>query len=103
MSYRLDAIAEEEVDEHKVRYSGTIHDLWRDDPAKLIEYNWKDVELCVKIDAKVRIVDFCRMLARHVGCSIDRSLHNSKIVDMYILNYAHGRYASICPKTHGGR
>ena len=92
MSYRLDAIAEEEVDEHKVRYSGTIHDLWRDDPAKLIEYNWKDVELCVKIDAKVRIVDFCRMLARHVGCSIDRALHNSKIVDMYILNYAHGRY-----------
>jgi DNA polymerase I len=64
MSYRLDAIAEEEVDEHKVRYSGTIHDLWRDDPARFIEYNWKDVELCVKIDAKARIVDF-------VGCLPD--------------------------------
>ncbi len=92
MSYRLDAIAEEEVEEHKIHYSGTIHELWCNDPAKFIEYNWKDVELCVRIDAKVRIVDFCRMLARHVGCSIDRSLHNSKIVDMYILSYAHGRY-----------
>lgn len=90
-SYRLDAIAEEEIGEHKVHHSGTIHQLWCNDPAKFIEYNWKDVELCVKIDEKVKIVDFCRMLARHVGCSIDRSLHNSKIVDMYLLQYAHGR------------
>ncbi len=96
-SYRLDAIAEDEIGEHKVHHTGTIHELWRDEPAKFIEYNWKDVELCVKIDAKVKIVEFCRMLARHVGCSIDRSLHNSKIVDMYLLNYAHGRY--VLPST----
>ena len=32
-SYRLDAIAQEEVGESKVRYTGTVSDLWKKQPA----------------------------------------------------------------------
>ncbi|NYT07699.1 MAG: DNA polymerase, partial [Methanomicrobiales archaeon] len=45
-SYRLDAVAEAEVGETKVRYTGTISELWKNDPCLLVEYNFKDVELC---------------------------------------------------------
>ena len=44
-SYRLDAIAEEELGERKVRYTGTLGDLWNNDPLKMIEYNFKDAGL----------------------------------------------------------
>jgi len=54
-SYRLDAIAEEELGVTKVRYSGTITALWRSDPARLVEYNCRDVELCVGIDKRTTL------------------------------------------------
>ena len=73
-SYRLDAVALDEVGEHKVRYTGTISDLWRDQPAILVEYNFKDVELCVAINKKSNIIEFYREIARYVGCFGRRDL-----------------------------
>ncbi|TAJ44138.1 DNA-directed DNA polymerase [Methanofollis fontis] len=91
-SYRLDAIAEEEIGERKVRYTGTISDLWHDDPVRLVEYNTTDVELCVRINEKNSIVDFYRMIARYVGVPLDRTLNSSNVIDIYILRKAHGRF-----------
>jgi len=91
-SYRLDAIAEEEVGERKVRYTGTVSDLWKKQPALLVEYNFKDVELCVAIDKKDNIVGFYREIARYVGCPLDKTLNSSSVIDVYILRKAHGKY-----------
>jgi DNA polymerase, archaea type len=91
-SYRLDAVAEAEIGESKVRYTGTISDLWEKDPCLLIEYNFKDVELCVAIDKKNRIIEFYREIARYVGCPLDRTLNSSSVIDVFVLRKAHGRY-----------
>ncbi len=91
-SYRLDAIAEEEVKDIKVRYTGTVSDLWKTQPALLVEYNFKDVELCVAIDKKNNIVGFYREIARYVGCPLDKTLNSSSVIDVYILRKAHGKY-----------
>ena len=91
-SYRLDAVAEEEVGERKVRYTGTVSDLWKKQPALLVEYNFKDVELCVAIDKKDNIVGFYREIARYVGCPLDKTLNSSSVIDVYILRKAHGKY-----------
>ncbi|KUL00999.1 MAG: DNA polymerase [Methanomicrobiales archaeon 53_19] len=91
-SYRLDAIAEDELGERKVRYTGTVFDLWKMDPVKLIEYNYKDVELCVGIDAKNTIVRFYQEIARYVGCPLDRTLNSSNVIDIYILRKAAGTF-----------
>ena len=91
-SYRLDAVALDEVGEHKVRYTGTISDLWRDQPAILVEYNFKDVELCVAINKKSNIIEFYREIARYVGCPLDRTLNSSSVIDVYILRKASGKY-----------
>ncbi|MEI8331719.1 MAG: DNA-directed DNA polymerase [Methanomicrobiales archaeon] len=91
-SYRLDAVALEEVGEQKVRYTGTISDLWRDQPALLVEYNFKDVERCVKINKKDNIIEFYREIARYVGCPLDKTLNSSSVIDVYILRKASGKY-----------
>lgn len=88
-SYRLDAIAEEELGERKVRYQGTLSQLWKEHPESLVEYNFKDVELCVGIDKKNKIIDFYREIARYVGCPLDRTLNSSSVIDIYILRKAH--------------
>jgi DNA polymerase I len=99
-SYRLDAIAEEELGESKVTYTGKIGDLWEDDPDKLLEYNKMDVELCVRIDEKVGIIDFFRELARFVGCSLEDATTPSDVVDVYVLRKAHGKF--VLPSKRGG-
>jgi DNA polymerase I len=91
-SYRLDAVAEAEVGETKVRYRGRIIDLWKDDPLLLVEYNHQDVALCVAINEKNRIVEFYREIARYVGCPLDRTLASSSIIDIYLLRKAYNRY-----------
>ena len=91
-SYRLDAIADEELGERKVRYTGTVSDLWKSQPALLVEYNFKDVELCVAIDKKDTIIGFYREIARYVGCPLDKTLNSSSVIDVYILRKAHGKY-----------
>lgn len=91
-SYRLDAIALEEVGEHKVRYTGTISELWKTKPALLVEYNFKDVELCVAINKKDSIIDFYREIARYVGCPLDKTVNSSSVIDIYILRKAHGTF-----------
>ncbi|HVP24535.1 MAG TPA: DNA-directed DNA polymerase, partial [Methanomicrobiales archaeon] len=91
-SYRLDAVAEEEVGETKIRFTGTLSALWREDPARLVEYNRRDVELCVAINRKNHIIGFYREIARYVGCPLDRTLNSSQVIDIYVLRKAFGRF-----------
>jgi DNA polymerase I len=91
-SYRLDAVAEEELGETKVRYSGTLTNLWRDSPSKLVEYNFKDVQLCVDINSKNYLIEFYREIARYVGCPLERTINSSSVIDIYVLRKAHDRF-----------
>jgi DNA polymerase I len=91
-SYRLDAVAEDELGIGKIRYTGSIAELWHHDPKRLIEYNFRDVELCVAINHKNNIIDFYREIARYVGCPLDRTLNSSNIIDIFVLRKAHGTF-----------
>jgi DNA polymerase I len=88
-SYRLDAIAKEELKEQKVRFTGKICKL---DPATLVDYNKVDVELCVKLNKKDDVVNFHVEIAKYVGCSLEKTLNSMPIIDIYILRKAHGRF-----------
>jgi len=72
-----------------VRFTGKICDL---DAATLIDYNFKDVELCVGIDNKDKIVEFHMQISRFVGCPLDRTLSAMQLVDTYVLRKAHGKF-----------
>ena len=91
-SYRLDAIAEAELGENKVRHTETLSDLWKNHPERMIEYNFKDVELCVGINQKNSIIDFFQEVARYVGCPLRSTMNSSHIVDIFVLRKAKGKY-----------
>ncbi len=91
-SYRLDAIAEEELGEKKIRFPGKIGDLWEKDIPKLVEYNRKDVELCVGINDKVDITGFFREVACFAGCPLEDTLNSSRVIDVYVLRKARSHF-----------
>jgi DNA polymerase I len=92
-SYRLDAVAELELDVGKERYSGNIGDLWEQEPERLLEYNLRDVELCVEIDRKQSVIAFWDEVRRFVGCLLEDAPTPGDAVDVYVLHNAYGRFA----------
>ncbi|MFB6169535.1 MAG: 3'-5' exonuclease, partial [Haloarculaceae archaeon] len=92
-SYRLDAVGETELGVGKERYPGDIGDLWENDPERLLEYNLRDVELCVELDRKQDIVPFWEEVASFVGCKLEDATTPGDAVDMYVLHKVHGQFA----------
>jgi DNA polymerase elongation subunit (family B) len=89
-SYRLDNVADQFVGETKEEYVGTIGNLWEDDPAKLIDYNLRDVELCVEIDQQQSIIPFWTEVKSIVSCQLSDATIESTAADRYILSEYHG-------------
>ncbi|WP_411968129.1 DNA-directed DNA polymerase [Haloferax sp. YSSS75] len=92
-SYRLDAVGELELDAGKERYTGKIGDLWEEDPERLLEYNLRDVELCVEIDRKQDIIAFWDEVRTFVGCKLEDAPTPGDTVDIYVLHKVHGEFA----------
>jgi DNA polymerase I len=92
-SYRLDAVGEQELGVGKERYTGDIGDLWEQDPERLLEYNLRDVELCVELDREQDIIDFWDEVRTFVGCKLEDATTPGDAVDMYVLHKLYGQYA----------
>ncbi|WP_424019559.1 DNA-directed DNA polymerase [Halorientalis pallida] len=92
-SYRLDAVGEQELGVGKERYPGDIGDLWEDDPERLLEYNLRDVELCVELNEQQEIIPFWQEVASFVGCKLEDATTPGDAVDMYVLHKLHGNFA----------
>jgi DNA polymerase I len=92
-SYRLDAVGEVELGVGKERYAGSIGDLWEENPERLLEYNLRDVELCVEIDRQQDVIPFWQEVASFVGCKLEDATTPGDAVDMYVLHEAHGKFA----------
>ncbi|MFD1634920.1 DNA polymerase domain-containing protein [Haloplanus ruber] len=92
-SYRLDAVGEMELGAGKERYAGDIGDLWEDDPERLLEYNLRDVELCVELDRKRDIISFWDEVRTFVGCKLEDAPTPGDAVDVYVLHKVHGDFA----------
>ncbi|MFP8953568.1 DNA polymerase domain-containing protein [Natrialbaceae archaeon A-arb3/5] len=92
-SYRLDAVGESELGVGKERYTGDIGDLWEDDPTQLLEYNLRDVELCVELDRQQSIIPFWDEVRAFVGCKLEDAPTPGDAVDMYVLHQAYGEFA----------
>ncbi len=92
-SYRLEDVGQRELGVGKERYTGDIGDLWEEDPEQLLEYNLRDVELCVELDRDQDIVAFWNEVRQFVGCKIEDATTPGDAVDMYVLHKLHGEYA----------
>lgn len=68
-SYALGAIGKKVVNMDKISYKGSLHDLYKDDIKKYIDYNLNDVQIVVAIDQKLQFIDLARRICHtgHVG------------------------------------
>lgn len=95
-SFKLDNVAEKEVGEKKVTFDGTLEDLYNDDFDRFIDYNKKDVELLIRIDAKRKIIDIFDEIRRLSKCSFSNMFKideyvSTQVTDAFILNYCYSQ------------
>jgi DNA polymerase elongation subunit (family B) len=88
-SYRLDNIAHVELGEKKLDYSEfeTLHQLYKHDYQKFIEYNIKDVELVEKLEDKMKLIELALTLAYDNKVNYDDVFTQVRMWDAIIYNY----------------
>ena len=88
-SYRLDNIAHVELGEKKLDYSEfeTLHQLYKYDYQKFIEYNIKDVELVEKLEDKMKLIELALTLAYDNKVNYDDVFTQVRMWDAIVYNY----------------
>lgn len=79
--YNLEFISNEELGKGKVKYDGSLDDLYEKDINKFIEYNLTDIELIVELEEKLHYIEIAIGMC-HKGCiSYDNVFQQSKIIE----------------------
>lgn len=88
-SYRLDAIAHEEIGEHKLSYEeyGNLHSLYKQNYQLFIEYNIKDVELVGRLDDKLKLIELVLTLAYDSKTNPDDAFSQVRMWDAIVYNH----------------
>ena len=90
-SYRLDAIAEYELGDHKTAYDGTLDQLYNNDFKTFIEYNIQDTMLLEKLDKKLKFLDIANVLAHESTVLLPTTMGAVAVTEQSIINEAHHR------------
>lgn len=83
-SYTLDFIAETELQEHKKEFTGTHGSFFWDNPQGFQDYNIKDVNLVVGIDAKLQLLNLVLSLSYFAGINYTDTFSPIRIWDTLI-------------------
>jgi len=74
--YNLDNVANEEIDDAKIHYDGSMLDFYKQDFQRFWEYNVQDVNLVVKLDEKLKLTSIARKITSF-GCSQLESIYTT--------------------------
>jgi DNA polymerase I len=89
-SYRLDAVAQVELDDAKIEHSDMgYYEMWNEDPIKFLNYNVKDTLLTVGINEKAGVLDFKNALREEVGVDFDLTRQNNQFIEMFVRRKLH--------------
>jgi DNA polymerase elongation subunit (family B) len=99
-SYRLDHIAFVELGERKLDYSEmeNLHQLYKLDYQKFIDYNIKDVELVDKIEDKMKLIEMALAIAYDAKVNYTDTFTQVTMWDVLIHNYLMKKKIAIPPK-----
>jgi len=99
-SYRLDHIAHVELGEKKLDYSEveTLHQLYKLDYDKFIDYNIKDVDLVNKLEDKMKLIDMALAIAYDAKVNYKDVFTQVRMWDVLIHNWLYDRSIAIPPK-----
>lgn len=99
-SYKLDHIAHVELKEQKLDFSeyDNLHDLYRKNYQKFIEYNIKDVELVERLNGKGRLIDLALTLAYDNKTNYEDVFSQVRMWDVICYNYLRKKQIAVPPK-----
>lgn len=87
MSYKLEAIADEVCpDLPKLKYSGSLADLYANDFAHFLRYNIRDTEILVGMERALGYVDLANKMYHMSGAMFKHVTGTVKLVEMAIIN-----------------
>ena len=88
-SYRLDNIAQNELGEGKISYDeyDNLHSLYRLNHQLFIEYNIKDVELIVKLEDKLKLIELAVTLAYDTKSNYEDVFAQTRMWDAMTYSY----------------
>jgi DNA polymerase elongation subunit (family B) len=100
-SYRLDNISQVELGEGKISYDefDNLHQLYRLDYQKFIEYNIKDVELIFKLENKLKLIELGLTLAYDTKTNFEDIFAQTRMWDSLIYNYLLDKNIIVPPKV----
>lgn len=90
-SYKLDYIAKKNLITGKTESSDNVRWLWTTSIDRLLHYNTNDCSILVKLDDKLRLIDFVDETRRLCFCNLEDTLTVSRISDSYILRMFHNK------------
>jgi DNA polymerase elongation subunit (family B) len=99
-SYRLDHIANVELDQKKLDHSEfeTFKDFYTKDWQKFIDYNIRDVELVDQLEDKMKLIELCFTMAYDAKVNFNDVFFQVRTWDAIIYNYLKKRNIVIPPK-----
>ena len=99
-SYRLDNIANVELGENKLSYDeyDSLHDLYKRNYQLFIEYNIKDVELVVRLEGKLKLLELAMTLAYDTKSNFEDVFTQTRMWDAIIYNYLLERNIVVPPR-----
>lgn len=100
-SYRLDSIAQIELGEGKLSYDefDNLHSLYRLDYQKFIEYNIRDVDLVIRLEEKLKLLELALTLAYDTKSNYDDVFTQTRMWDSIIYSYLLKKNIIVPPKV----
>lgn len=100
-SYKLDNIANVELGENKISYDeyDNLHQLYKLNYQKFIEYNIKDVELIVKLEDKLKLIELALTLAYDTKTNFEDVFAQTRMWDSLIYDYLIAKKVVVPPKV----
>jgi len=104
-SYSLNNICNVEIGESKISYEefDNLHALYRLNHQKFIEYNIKDVELVLKLEQKLKLIELGLTLAYDTKTNYEDIFAQTRMWDSLIYNYLFERKIIVPPKSNNSK
>jgi DNA polymerase elongation subunit (family B) len=98
-SYRLDNIAHVVLGERKLSYDeyGSLHNLYKEDYQKFIDYNIKDVDLVDRIDAEENLISLALTLSYDNKCNYEDVFAQVRMWDVICFNHLKSKNIVVPP------
>jgi DNA polymerase elongation subunit (family B) len=103
-SYRLDYIADVELDDKKKENPGdSFKDFYTNHWQKFVEYNIHDVELVDRLEDKMRLIELCLTMAYNAKINYEDVFSQVRMWDAIIYNHLRKKNIAIPAKSGSGK